>query len=361
MIYAPGELGYGHISRMSNLSRWILQGLPFSHITYICGTPKAADFIPQSSRFNFVLIPPWRQSVTSKKESRREERKRVIEQLLTSSFDYIIIEHEPFGIGNELKEFLRKYSTGNPSTQIILSIRGVLFSKERSWDHLGREDGIKFINSIYSKVIVFSDPRIINLNKEYSQGLIDIPICYVGYIFAQLTHREISNEGKKQTILINMGGGYKCDQILTSLIESFPRDLLTKYQLRIAQGEFFEVDTVKVLERFGKSDSRIEVLVGPSKEKIYKVAVDFTIGVGGYNVTAEAIFNQIPLLLIPKTFNQEAVIHSWRLKAIAPERLVICPEAHLAWSSLEGVEGLRETTGQELMKFDGSQLGRVLQ
>ena len=318
LIYAHDGVGLGHISRMANLAILINNGNTINHITFISGYHSLNHFLPQE--IDYIKLPYY-DRIKAKQELEYQNQKQTIFNMRkcllralfnNTSFDYIIIDTFIFGAKEELYEILMILKQEYTQTKIILTLRGVLFSKEKTIEFYKEKEGINFINNIFYKIVCFCDSRIIDINKEYFDNQIKIPISYLGYIYSQ--NKEIQYESENDVIVINFGGGYKSDDALIQTINTLKCIELRNMKVKIILGEYFQSTTIYQVQSELKLHPSFEILYNIPKKEIFKIPASLIIGCGGYNVTVDAIFNHIPLIVIPKTNTQEATIHTHRLE-----------------------------------------------
>jgi predicted glycosyltransferase len=322
LLYAPDGVGCGHVSRMANLAKMINLCIENPYILYVTGYYNVNYFLPESSNIDYVKLPHFNKIKSQKnfgfetlKKNVSELRKAMLEPIFkTISFDYIFVDFFPFGIRNELINILKNIKKKG---KVILIQRGIIFSKKKTNEFFKGNEGIDFINSVYDYIVCFSEKKIIDLNNEYFRNRITIPIKYVGYIYDQ-THqlkprRLIKNRQNK--ILINFGGSYRCDDLLSAILEELITKLKIDYFLTVLLGEYLEEDTKKKIKNDYQKIRNIEILDFLPESKLNLSEYNLIIGCGGYNSTVNAIFNKIPTIVVPKYRNNdfESIIHSSKL------------------------------------------------
>lgn len=315
LIYAHDGVGLGHVAKLSVLAHMFAHFNPDLLIYFMSGYNKIYHFLddkipciqlPSFNKMTFMSLtnPEKRMNMSQK------IRDNILQSvLLKNEFSYIIIDMFYEGSRSELKYIIPQIKSQYPKCKIILTLRGVIFSKESTLRFFKYNQGIEFINTYYHKVVCFCDHRIIDLNKEYFDSQIMIPIDYLGYIYKPYPLTVKSHSGKN--IVIDFGGGYLCDDILLKLLNTIYDKLPSSFHLYLILGDYIKDGTIKYISDNYK---HLNTLISPSKIDIIKINADLVIGCGGYNVTMDAILNNIPLIVIPKTLDEEAIIHMKRLE-----------------------------------------------
>lgn len=323
LVYAPDGVGCGHVSRMANFVDVIKKHIKDPYILFVTGYYNVNYFLPESFNIDYIKLP-YLNKVKLREKSNFGTikantcglRKAILKTLFESiHFDYIFIDFFPFGVGDELINILKEKKK---KRKIILVQRGIIFSRKKTTEFFKGDEGINFINNTYERIICFSDKKIVDLNKEYFQDRITIPVRYVGYIY-NLKHNSYSNRSpdtRQKKILVNFGGSYKCDELLLSVLEELIKKVSSDhYSLTVLLGEYLKEDTKKnIINKYQKL-RYIEILDFISKIELDSLECDLILGCGGYNTTISAIFNEIPIIVIPRYRGNdlEPLIHSRQL------------------------------------------------
>jgi predicted glycosyltransferase len=312
LIYAHDGLGVGHVSKMAKLAHLIYEYDKHIDIHFISGYNKVNNFLKEN--ISYIKLPSYNRILLQEDNDRKLKegnsnkiRKDILKAiLLKTKFSCIIIDMFFWGTKNELKDILPKVKSKFPETKIILTLRGVIFSVERTKLFFNKSIGTKYLNRIFSKIICLCDERIIDVNKEYFDNKLTIPIRYLGYIYYLIAIPQMQ-ETTSKNILINFGGGYKCDDILINLITYLNKKEEANINIHIILGEYLQQKTINDIFL---SNYKFCIKKMLPHHELFDTRFDLIIGCGGYNVMMEAIFNNIPLIVIPKDNTDEAIIHA---------------------------------------------------
>ena len=316
LIYAHDGVGVGHVSKMAKLAHLIYEYDKHIDIHFISGYDKVNNFLKEN--ISYIKLPSYNKVLLKENPDRKlkeENAKKIREDilkaiLLKTKFSCIIIDMFFWGTKNELKDILPKVKNKFPKTKIILTLRGIIFSVESTKLFFNKSTGTRYLNKIFSKIICLCDERIIDVNKEYFDNKLIIPIKYLGYIYYPITIPQMQ-ETTSKNILINFGGGYKCDDILINLIAYLSKKEESNINIHIVLGEYLQQKTINDIFL---SNYKFHIEKMLPHQELFDTRFDLIIGCGGYNVMMDAIFNNIPLIVIPKDNTDEAIIHSSILK-----------------------------------------------
>ena len=135
-------------------------------------------------------------------EKRKSELLNIFEKL---NPDAILIEAFPFGrriIRHEMHAFLQAASLRSPRPIIVSSVRDILQERKKPQRI---EETVGWINSYFDKILVHSDPNIIELDATFpSANQIKNKINYTGFVIPENKTKPI---GDDYDILVSAGGG----------------------------------------------------------------------------------------------------------------------------------------------------------
>lgn len=273
---------------MANLTNYICQSNLNTTVDIVSGYPNVWNFIEKRSNVRFIELPKF---ISTNNKGRIE----ILKKIFLLGYDRITIDFFLFGTKDELIDILPE-AISKAEAKIILTLRGVIFSKRHTTRFWKGEKGIEYLNQIYHKVICFTDPKIININDEYFNNKINIPIKYLGYIKRNIT---INSSVKKviNHIVIDFGGGFGCDQLILSVLKIIKE---LSYNFSIIFGEYFNDEYKEKAINLTNKYRHLNILLNKSQDEIDQLSPSIIIGCGGYNTTVNTIFNHMPLIVIPK-------------------------------------------------------------
>ncbi|MCK6641870.1 MAG: hypothetical protein L6Q81_17475 [Bacteroidia bacterium] len=348
LVYGVDGVGYGHIVKMTNLIHELRSALPNTHFLFVSGYRQLHNFLSGDEKVDYIKLPSFsdiqiqnrhKHDIVQRTESMR--RSILSSVLSTQPFDAIIIDFFPFGKRDELYESLLFVKRRFPHTKIILTFRGVAFTKQKTLDFFRGQEGLDFVNTVFDRIVCLSDERIIEINKEYFDGQICIPIEYYGYLIDKNSKVEAIKKSNLLEIVINLGGGYECDEIAVDLMKELTRKKI-ECKITLVLGEYFRKETVADLKRGYSYDSRVIILENISLEASRHIYADIHIGKGGYNATAEAVFKDTPVIIIPRSKDQESELYGKRIEQFANVKLLYASQINKIWEQIHDSVSIKQ-------------------
>ncbi len=173
-----------------------------------------------------------------------------------------------------------------------------------------------------------------NINQEYFDGKITIPIKYCGYLY-QKGKLKFNNYDRNQLrILVDFGGGHDCDNLLIKVLDHLSYRIGVNDTITILFGEYYKTETETLIRQKYYSSSAIRILKKTDWRTACNLPVDIVIGCGGYNVTVDSIFNNIPLIIIPKDVGEEADLHASRIEKYSTAKTLNRLEIDSLWEMI---------------------------
>ncbi len=361
LIYAHDGVGVGHVSKMANLAHLLYEYNKKNEIHFLSGYSKVNNFLIDD--ISYIKLPSYNKVLLQSdfnKEIKDKTSKKIRKDILkaifyNTQFDYIIIDMFFWGTRNELKEILPKVKKKYPETKIILTLRGVIFSVDQTKLFFKKSHGIKYINNNFSKVVCFCDERIININKKYFDDKLTIPTKYLGYIYYPINSTIQTKNGSTKNIIVNFGGSYKCDEILENLLKCLNDNKVPNINIYVVLGEYLQQTTINNIYSFYSNFHICKML--PKKE-LANIRFDLIIGCGGYNVMVDAIFNNIPFVVVPKDRTDEASIHAEILKKYSSIEMLPLNQMEKIWDIIN--KQLARLTKHDLKSFTQAEIQELL-
>lgn len=322
-FYSPGAVGLGHIRRNMLIANKISREYSDSPILLISES-KVATMFPFPRNVDCVSLPSIRKDYKKGYSPRNlpisiktlfQLRKSLISDILLSyAPDVFIVDYLPCGLNNELLDGLSILKYHHPACKIILGLRDVIDSPEKTIEHMVKNNYSDILNSYYSEIWVYGDKRVYDTVFSYKlDSLTAIPKYSLGYLdpsdgisdvadFAySLEHKIISQSAAsgKDLILCLVGGGQDGLRIGLSFLDTKLHD--DSLGLLIA-GPFMDKSELSILAAKANEKSQIFILLKFSSETIrlmrYATRV---ISMAGYNAICEILTLQKPALLLPRS------------------------------------------------------------
>lgn len=238
----------------------------------------------------------------------------------------VIVDLLPKGKQNELAEPLKKWKKKHPNSALCFSLRGIIGSNKYATKNVLDNSSRNFLEKYYDRIWVFSDRRIINVEKEYSfSSILSEKTKYFGYItklhpsnlsVSSDVKRKIGVLDNEKLIIVGLGSGWQAESIIDRVIQAI-KDVSNKrlIKCKILLGPKLNSAKLSLLEEEIRNN---EVFLKPEyRPDISSLlnSADLFIGRGGYNTISEVLLANLPAIIIPRPDEeQEQEIHAARLQ-----------------------------------------------
>lgn len=324
VMYWHNGRSLGHTAESSKIANGILQSKEENlHIVGLTGAKHGLDLFDE--RVDIVKMPGFKNFDTdtgyheeslqgmdiSKLFNLRAQMAKLF--LETYNPDYLLVNHTFKGMKNELVDSLNSFRN-----EKILTLRGVLFDKNKTENEFFSGEGKKYLEDIYSKIIVNIDPSIFSLEENYNiPPAIKKKLVYAGY----LNKRKIVNKAvirnklnidiDEKVIVANMGGGQGAMYIWENLIKALIKISPHFDKVIVFTGPYLEKENFITLKSISDRYEWLIVQEYTSRLEEYMAASDLFIGAAGSNTINEVISSNINSVLIPRQIREsEQDIHS---------------------------------------------------
>jgi predicted glycosyltransferase len=243
--------------------------------------------------------------------------------------DLLLVDHEPTGVWDELREPLRQMRA-RPGTHTILGLRDILDDPERtvgSWRKSGTD---RAIAELYDDVLVYGNASFFPSAEAY--GLSALRPGRVHYCGAVTSiRRRSARTGSKapQHILVSGGGGRDAFVLLDCALEALgtiPRR--KRPQATIIAGPLMDAELRTLLHRrAAEVGAEIHDQVNDMPARLAET--DLFLTMGGYNSVTEALAVGCPFIVVPRVGpSSEQRLRAERLNALGLARVIERPDLH---------------------------------
>jgi predicted glycosyltransferase len=297
IFYCHVLFGLGHLMRTLRIAEAVLR-LGNCDCTLITSC-KGLDRIPRDPRLKIVALPPVRVSDSghfyAEAESDSEDVMKVrsqciLEYLASHRPDLVLIDHVPFGLGNELVATLLEAQHQNWRTQFVW---GIPYIDEELRPLKSRR--YRTALSTYGSTLAYSDPKWLEIFPHYERfGLPEIQE-YVG-IVSQSPLPPLQTD---DTVVVGVtGSGVGGRRLLSLMLEA--RDRLPasrRIRLRFVAGLLGHEPQLREMltER-----PDVELLADAPIEEVIRDA-SLVVSRAGYNSAYTLAQTDLPTILVPLT------------------------------------------------------------
>ncbi|WP_455950139.1 glycosyltransferase family protein [Eubacterium sp.] len=323
-MYWHNGRSLGHTAEVAKISHAIEKGMPDDYLVGVTGAYKGLDMLADKMDVvklpgfaNFDKLSGW--NYTGKQGMQPEElfkcRSEMIHCFMNNyEPDLFMVNHVPYGLYDELKPTLEL----KPRGKRILTLRGILFDREKTNREYFKGDAAKWIIDKYDALFVHIDPSIFAIEDNY-----DIPsellnrIQYTGYLtcknsMSKEEARKCLNidEGKK-IIVASMGGGQGAIEIWDNILKGLKENSDNYDEAYLITGPYLEEDDYKKMKSLEEEDESIKIIKYVNNMQTWMIACDLFIGAAGSNMIGEVLATGCNSILIPRQVREiEQHLHS---------------------------------------------------
>lgn len=247
-------------------------------------------------------------------------RSQLIDRFLRSyNPDIEVVNHNPRGLQ---AEFLAS-SNGRAATPRILSLRGVIYSREATYHSYFRPERAAYIIENYDRIVLHTDQEVFDFSEYYDvPDEINSMVTYAGYLSAK--HALGKDEARahlgfgvdERILMCSMAGGQGSIKIIHNFLRN-AQELRSEFdRCVLLPGPYLEKRHFEALADAAKDNDWLEVHRYVADMRNWMAAADVFVGAAGANMISEVLSTGIHALMIPRQrFEAEQEIHSSFIQA----------------------------------------------
>lgn len=326
-MYWHNGRSLGHTAENAKIANALVKDFENTFFAGLSGAFKGLDMLP--SRVDMFKLPSF--SNYDRKEGWnymgnqglpvgslfKLRAKLLYDYLECYKPNVFMVNHIPNGLYDELLPSLKL-----PHDNLrILTLRGILFDKEKTEREYFKGDSAKLLNDYYDDIIVHIDPDIFSLEEHY-----DIPevikerIHYVGYLSPQMLmtrdecRKDLGLDQGKKIIVASMAGGQGALDIWMKIYDALMVCQDSFDECYFITGPYLEYESKITLKSIQESNVKIKVIEYVSNMQKWMTASDLFIGAAGSSMLGEIISTSCNALVIPRQVREiEQYVHSCEL------------------------------------------------
>jgi predicted glycosyltransferase len=332
LVYSHDAYGLGNIRRMLAICEHLLSEIPELSILLLSGSPMLQGFrLPKG--LDYIKLPCLNRGETGEVAVKYlgmgvdETVKLRSELILSAAINFrphlFLVDKKPYGLKNELTDTLEYFQDKLPETKLVLLLRDILDSSEKTISEWNKNQYCEAIEKFYHQILVVGTAEVFDTVKEYNfSPSLTQKTRYCGYIGRQpgLVHSsfirkklEVSKEEK--FVLVTPGGGEDGYQLVDSYISAL-KQLPAQNSIKslIICGPEMPADQKQLV--FQAAESNPQVQIGEFTDDLmsYMQAADTIVSMAGYNTVCEIISAQKPAVIIPRSKpSQEQLIRAEKM------------------------------------------------
>jgi predicted glycosyltransferase len=310
LLYSHDTFGLGNIRRTLLLSETLGEVYTAASLLIVTGSPMIHAFrIPP--RTDYIKLPCVTRPEADRYEptylrSRSAEvsdiRSGVLERaILGFAPDLLIVDKRAAGIGGELIEPLRSIRRRRAPTRVVLGIRDILDTPERTRLSLKRARDMKTIARYYDEVWIYGERSVFDAVAEYRfPPEVARKTRYCGYL-KRPTYRPVREDGPPR-VLVTTGGGEDGTELIETYLEgliALPRSVALRTTV-VFGPQMPAGSRQRLLARFAPLTDVTFLDFDADLAGRYATA-DIVVSMAGYNTVCELLSCAMRAVLVPRS------------------------------------------------------------
>ena len=336
LLYSHDTFGLGNIRRTLLLAEALSHSCPAASLLIVTGSPMIHAFrIP--ARTDYIKLPcvtrPDADSYApaflgSHGSEVGHIRVGVLERaILGFAPDLMIVDKRAAGIGGELIEPIRALRRSRRRTKLVLGIRDILDTPERTRLSLKRAHDMRTIARYYDEVWIYGERAVFDAVAEYGfPPDVARRTHYCGYL-KRPTRRSRREPGPPR-VLVTTGGGEDGTELVETYLEglvALPRSIALRTTV-VFGPQMPAAARERLLARFGAL-ADVTFLDFDADMPGRYAASDLVVSMAGYNTVCELLSCAARAVLVPRSHPVGEQLLRARLLAARGLFDVVEPEA----------------------------------
>ncbi|GAA1951019.1 glycosyltransferase family protein [Kitasatospora viridis] len=350
-MYWHNGRSLGHTAESAKVAHALVDGLPDVHIAGLTGAYRGLDLLP--AEVDVIRLPGFanydspagwglRSKLGLAPEKHFGLRQELAEVLLRHYRpDVFLVNHLPQGEEAELVPALR----GRHARRSVLTLRGVLFDREKTNRKYFLEPMASWIAEHFDAVTVHMPSEVFQLEQHY-----DVPaylldrVRYLGYLTdphptdRQTVRERLGWHAQDRWAVASMGGGQGALELWRRIVTALVANRRSLDRALLVTGPYLEPEAAAELRRLAEAHPWISVVeFSPGMPDLMR-ACDVFIGAAGSNMIAEALSAGSNTVLIPRQVREvEQQVHARLVRDRGFARM--CDRAEVLAGDLDEVLG----------------------
>ena len=383
MVYSHDTYGLGNLRRMLAICQYLFKVIPKLSILLVSGSPVVHSFrMPQG--LDYLKLPCLGRCESGKLSAKylkidTDEAIKMRSSLIKTAVinfqpDLLLVDKKPYALQGELTDTLEYLKAFSPLTKIVLLLRDILDSPEKTiveWQKNRYYEGIKLY---YDQVLVVGMRNIFDLTREYQfPDYVSEKVKFCGYLRREsgdktpdIVRQELQIETDEKLVLVTPGGGADGYNLVKNYLLGLAQlDSDTKIKSLIISGPEMPSSQQQEFTQIACQNDSIQFMEFSDDLNSYMTAADVVVSMAGYNTVCEILSLNKKAVVVPRTQPvQEQWIRAQRmarlglLKAIHPDELNPKIMIQAVWEQLNNNNHLISPI-ERIVDLDG--LSRIAQ
>lgn len=318
MVYSHDTFGLGNINRMLAICKHLLTSIPNVSILMVSGSPMLQSF-RMLPGLDYIKLPCLNRDKCGELAAKYlgteiDETVKLRSDLILSAAinfkpDLLLVDKKPYGLKHELTNTLNYLQTNLSKTKVVLLLRDILDSPEKTIDEWRKHSYYKTIDKFYDRVLIVGSPEIFDTAQEYQfPNSVVQKVEYCGY-----TRRPPGKKSKTQIreelqvlpqerlVLVTPGGGEDGYELVDNYLSGLAL-LSASHQFKslIICGPEMPVHQKQQVEQAAKAHPQVRVGEFTDDLMSYIQAADTVVSMAGYNTVCEILSAETPAVIVPR-------------------------------------------------------------
>ncbi|NJK69532.1 MAG: glycosyltransferase [Microcoleus sp. CSU_2_2] len=317
MVYSHDAFGLGNIRRMLAICEHLLSAISDLSILVVSGSPMLQSFrLPP--RLDYIKIPCLNRgesgeiSVKYLQTDIAETVKLRSDLILMATINFrpdaILVDKKPYGIKNELVTTLKFLKKQLPKTKLLLLLRDILDSPEKTVSEWKEHGFYGAIEKFYDQILVVGMPEVFDICREYQfPPAVAQKVRYCGYLrkepglkSREARRQELQIKEHEQLVLVTPGGGEDGYQLVDTYLTGVAQLTAKTFRSVIICGSEMPPQQRDQLYQKAASNPQVKILDFTNDFMSYVDAADVVVCMSGYNTITEVLSLGKRAIAIPR-------------------------------------------------------------
>lgn len=341
LVYSHDAYGLGNIRRMLAICEHLLSEIPELSILLLSGSPMLQGFrLPKG--LDYIKLPCLNRGETGEVAVKylgmgvEETVKLRSELILSAAINFrphlFLVDKKPYGLKNELTSTLKYFEDKLPDTKLVLLLRDILDSPEKTISEWQKHYYQETIERFYHQILVVGTPDVFDVVKEYQfSPILTQKTRYCGYIGRQpgfvhpsFIRKQLDVSKEESLILVTPGGGEDGYQLVDSYLSALALlPAQNSIKSLIICGPEMPADQKQLVLQAAENNPRVHIGEFTDDLMSYMQAADTIVSMAGYNTVCEILSARKPAVIIPRSKpSQEQLIRAEKMAKLGLFKVV---------------------------------------
>ena len=318
MVYSHDTFGLGNIRRMLAICTHLHASIPDLSVLIVSGSPMLQSFRVLQG-IDYIKLPCLKRSESGDLGVRfldldveqivRLRRELILSTVVSYQPDIVLVDKKPEGLAGEMEPALRYIKCNLPQTRILLVLRDILDTPERTIAAWTSRGSYNTVHWYYDDVLVLGTRQMFNLCAEYQfPDAVCKKVRFCGYVAREAPARsrqEIRQQlgfGEQEPlVVVTTGGGEDGFHILSASIEAMKEvSRESNVKALIVGGPELAPRQAREIRSASQSCAGAQFIDFADDMMSYLNAADVVISMAGYNAVCELLTLRKRSILVPR-------------------------------------------------------------